>query len=309
MLFNILSRFHSKLGVFYTLASLTFIWSWYNCDVGTQLLQFLLQNKSLSYNLATNDKALLITLGVGDYWYKPLVKANRANYCAIHGYQCFFVEEIEREESVAIQWAKIAEVKRYLRRESLYKWILLTDVDSFIMNLNLSIPKLIDYAFSGSGLILNNKYFKLSNNLTSLTSETFDIMVSVDNDDINVGTILIRNTNFSRYFINEMWMRRKDKSIPKVKGWPEQSVFIYLCRMWPRLMNQHVAIVHQKVFNSYSTLNEGRRSPHHIFKSGEFLIHFPGIYKDSIRTFTSQLFRVQPELLSVASQHNITLEE
>lgn len=199
---------------------------------------------------------------------------------------------------------------RHVGENSPYEWILLTDVDSYIINFNMTISMVIEYAFSDPGLLLNKKYFSFAHmgNKANPTATTFDIMVSVDSTNINVGTMLFRNSNFSRYILNELWSRRKDESIARVADWPEQAVLIHLCRTWPALMSQHLALVHQKVFNSYGRLRPRKLSPHYQFKPGDFLVHFPGSHKMALREFTSQLVEFQPELESVALENNISFQ-
>lgn len=300
-----------------SITSLVYIlWVWWNPAQYTDLLSLIpVQNSFIrlssneSNNRTQRDQVLLITVASGNYWYKPLAKANRDNYCARHGYTCMFVEQVKREPSVAVHWSKMAEVMKHLNDDSPYEWILLTDVDSYIMNQSLTIPYLVDYAFSEPGLLLNKKYFNQSvtEHLNGPTAESVDIMVALDNHDINIGIMLFRNTNFTRYFMNEMWIRRKDngQTIPKAKDWPEQGVFIHLCHIWPELSYQHIALIHQKVFNSYGWLDPKKEGVHYQFKWGEFLIHFPGPHKLVMASFTKELIKAQPELKPVAVKHQI----
>jgi Protein of unknown function, DUF273 len=141
------------------------------------------------------------------------------------------------------------------------------DTDLFIMNHNVTVESFLDYEN--------------------------DIYIPRDRDNINVGVIILKNTEFVRQFLNDVWEMRNE--IPD-EFQSEQNA-------WWHVMNKYglikMKILNQKGINSYPYNDEtfvkrfGRVEdesqffkrrydpsiqPHYgNFTTGDFILHMPGI--------------------------------
>jgi hypothetical protein len=229
------------------------------------------------YAPVNRSKILIVTIALGDHWYKPLVKANRENYCKKHGYDLLFLENSTTtiEYYLYEAWSKISEGLLLLNESSAYEWLFFTDLDLFIMNLDQKLENIIDKTVQ-------------TNMAISIELET-DFIIAKDSNGFNTGSFLVRNCNYTRYIFQEIWQRRNEKNIPHIDGWYEQAVFMHLAKKFPE-MNSHIARVKQKVLNAYS-------NNHYRYFRGDFILHFPGpSMKKDIPRFAKKLVELQPEL-------------
>jgi mannan polymerase II complex MNN11 subunit len=230
----------------------------------------------------TGNKILIVTIALGDQWYKPLVKANRENYCKKHGYSLLFLEKLTVPlKGVHINWSKITEGLKILDKKAPYKWIFFADLDLFIMNINQRIENLIFTTIQA------NKREK----------SNIDFILAKDGNGFNFGSVLVRNGNYSRFIFQEIWNRRDQKDIPNISMWFEQAIFTYLMRTSDELTS-HVAVASQKSMNAYSN---SRHGVHYKYVDGDFILHFPGPHmKKDISEYVSKLLKLQPELKAVS---------
>jgi hypothetical protein len=241
-------------------------------------------------------KIMVFTIAIGDPWYKSLIKANRENYCTKHGYQLLILENLTRSlEGHNINWSKITEGIQVLLASEPYDWIWFADIDLLIMNQQIKIEKLVKSAVAKNYLEKLEKATDVSNITLNSIADTTDIIIAKDGNGFNFGSILVRNSDFSRWVFQEMWNKRAESSIPMYNAWHEQAVFTHLTKTVPGL-NSHMSVVPQKYFNAYSN-QEGRM--HYKYMRGDFVIHFPGGMKNDLKNYVNLLVELQPELKQV----------
>jgi hypothetical protein len=246
---------------------------------------------------SSKSKVLLLTIAVGNVWYAPLVKQNRKNYCKKNGYHLRLVETLPNNFNLHPSWAKIYESIQIFNEKSPFEWIFLADLDLFIMNNSIRLESTIrDAIFTSSKSIVRNRMGILDQNFSSI-KDRIDFIVSKDRNGFNLGSFLIRNSNFSRELLNKMWTRRGDDKIAKIKFWWEQAVFQRLYQEWKE-MRSHVAIVPQRLINAYPN----PRDPLVRFRRGDFAVHFPSSQKAYMPLFIQRMLREQPELVDVNKQ-------
>jgi hypothetical protein len=247
---------------------------------------------------AKNNSILLITVLIGDFWYKPLVKANRENYCKKYGYQLSFIDKSGHiEQGLGKAWLKVIELLRVMK-ESSHEWIFMLDGDLFIMNTTITVEHIIQLAVAKK-YVEKLEETKIANNVTlDLAEQLTYIILAKDLSGFNTGSLLIRNNNFSRKFFEEIWSKRFDQSIPNINNWWEQAVFMLLVKNNPSI-NNHISLLTQKDMNAYSH-GAKKEGNYYIYKDGDYILHFPGSpLKNDIKDYVDLLITFQPEMKAV----------
>jgi hypothetical protein len=253
-------------------------------------------------NSTNKQRALIFTIAVGDQWFKPLVKANRENYCKRHGYLNLFLENltVPLEPGLHINWSKITEGLRLFNESAPYDWIFFADLDLFIMNMNQTIENVI-------GEAIQNRYLReqqlFNASLESIKNKT-DMILAKDLNGLNFGSIMVRNSPYARHMFEEIWRNRYNKQVPKLKMWHENAVFVHL---WKTLSEyaSHVTETTQNAMNAYS----GRGNYKYSYKPGDFVIHFPGPFKTEIPYYAKKLTEIQPELKPIYEAYQMYNQE
>lgn len=252
------------------------------------------------FNQSSSSSILVVTLAVGDYWYKPLVRANRVNYCQKHGYGFEYVDQVPMNESMPLQWTKIVYLIDILTKNTTYEWIFVNDIDLFIMNSSIRLEGIINEALTDPNSLLNSKYFG-----RQARRGNVEMILTLDGNNLNFGSMLLRNSIYTRQVFEEIWTRRHNKSIPYYDAWREQAVFIQMCKERPGEFSERVALIKQQVMNSYGFTEGGK---HHLYKRGDFVIHFAGFQKHLIAEYARILLEYQPELMAtVRSDKNLSV--
>jgi hypothetical protein len=178
--------------------------------------------------------------------------ANKRRYTDLHGYDLIVSTEVA-DPSRPAAWSKILEVKKHLPR---YDWLLFIDVDTLIMNPSVRLEDIAD--------------------------ETVDQVIAADHNGVNSGVWLVRNSEWSMFFLDELWAQEHLVRGPYLFHY-EQRAFHHLFQTtpWARqksvkgkepyagaaAVRAHSKIVNQCVFNSLL--------PWYV--SGDFVVHFAGL--------------------------------
>jgi hypothetical protein len=193
---------------------------------------------------------------------------NRERYCDMHGCQIIIANHL-LDKSRPAAWSKLKAAMHYL---SDYDYLFYVDTDVVIMNLDVPPTAFINLA------------------------PQHDFIFSKDWNGINTGNWLVKNTEFSHWFLQKAW--NQTQLIPKrsVDGVPhpfeyEQRAFHFLLNtdVWKsrslpkysgdsKALLSHFYILPQCSMNSYVLHPfgwQGDREESH-FVQGDFLVHFAG---------------------------------
>ena len=140
-------------------------------------------------------------------------------------------------------------------------WILMVDLDAFVMNMNVTLASLVDTARAKHG------------------TKPLDIIIAEDCNGINAGVFMIRVSEWSLQFLNQVWESDRDAQIPHLQVFWEQAVMADLFRRSEE-HSSHVCKLPQRAINAYPHPIESR-SCFQVWEQGDFILHFPGPFKTS----------------------------
>lgn len=163
---------------------------------------------------------------------------NKREYASRHGYDVHVLTEAD----VQIQgfprakpWLKIPFIASLL---SEYEYVWSLDLDTLIVDMSVDIER--------------------------LTDDRFDLIVGVDQNGINTGSFLLKNSAWSWLFLYTWWLEDNVEPL----GWWEQSAIHKMSKN--ELIGNHIKRVKQQEFNSY----EGNIMMHP--DELPFVLHFAG---------------------------------
>ena len=178
--------------------------------------------------------------------------ANKQAYADRHGYDMIYDEKII-DASRPASWSKLLAMRKYLPK---YDFLLYLDVDTIIVNFDVRLEDIVDYEY--------------------------DQILAADKNGLNCGVWMIRNTDWSLWFLDEMWSQSQ---LVGVAPWQmlfhfEQRAFHYLYQtnIWrekvggeqfekANTVRARTKVVNSCVFNSQLA----------FYEDGDFLIHLAGL--------------------------------
>lgn len=186
----------------------------------------------------------VITIAHGKEYQKCVKRGTKSKraYCKKHGYDFIFCKK-SLDPSRKIYWSKILLALKVLENPS-YKWVVWLDADTLIMNQDIPLEDLID--------------------------EKVNFCISQDWNGINSGVFFIKNCNWSKRFLTNVYARTDCLT----EKWPEQTAIARELHEKPEFGSK-AKIVPQRLFNSYPP--EMRSSLTSTYQPGDFLLHFAGI--------------------------------
>lgn len=210
-------------------------------------------------SLLHSSEIAVVTVAAGTEYNKivqPGIK-NKNFYCARHGYD-FICHEQTLDPERPIPWSKVVAILKAMENPD-HKWIFWTDADALVMNHAIPLEDLID--------------------------ENYDFIISKDMGSINSGHFLIKNSEWSRKFLHNVYNHTECIH----DCWWEQRAIIYELDQHPELLTR-TKFIPQRMFNSYpEELGEFQLTT--LYQKGDFILHFP-----SARNRLSAFFDKYPAL-------------
>jgi len=198
----------------------------------------------LYFTSLTSVEITVVSLAAGREFQETvqLGVKNKKNYCAQHGYD-FICGEETLDPTRTIAWSKILLILKTME-SSQCKWIFWSDADSLIMNTGLRIEDLID--------------------------ESYNLIINYDFNGLNTGHFLIRNCEWSRQFLKEVYTHEEFIDDPE---W-DQGAILATLQQNPQYLTV-TKTVQQRLMNSFP-------DGHGFFlqstyQPGDFILHFAGV--------------------------------
>jgi hypothetical protein len=189
-----------------------------------------------------------------DHWAHKVLDNKRA-YCERHGYRFHYRRGIYQQAAERHpSWHRVPLILE-LFDEPGTDWVFWSDIDSLILRPDVRLESLMA-GHLGRDLIVPNQ-----GGGTHL-GEAID-------DCLCFGQFFIRNTEWSRRFLDEVWRFPDKHGYPEFiyqQSW-EQEAVNFICRNDLLEFSQHAAVVPNRLFNSFY---------HTQYRDGDFLVHFAG---------------------------------
>eukprot|EP00903_Cladosiphon_okamuranus_P008535 g8194.t1 len=228
---------------------------------------------------------LMCDEGMWPQGYSERSIANKQGYAALHGYDLIVATADDIDRSRPAAWSKILVILKHLGS---YDYVIFVDIDAFIMNPTFKLEWLLDVA-----------------DMQKETGEVdawgagreSDVIVTRDWNGPNSGVVLIRNSDFSRWLLQEWWDQKQFIHVNFPGQFPFQYEqrsmhFLLQTEVWKKrglpfyadfeLVRARTALVDQCAMNSYlvhpwqvllgrTTLNTPAS-----YQPGDFMLHFAG---------------------------------
>ncbi|KAK4186081.1 hypothetical protein QBC35DRAFT_516476 [Podospora australis] len=217
--------------------------------------------KSLSHTPTGKPPVVLVTvLDENKYSkaYIDTVKENRIKYAEKHGYRTLFAKEGDYDlKGAPGSWTKVVAMRHALTKfpDCYFAWYL--DQNAFIMNPLLKIEnhvmktsKLTDIMKKDHSVVPPDSIIKT---FSHLTGQDVDFVLTQDKEGLSVGSFIIRNGDWARFFL-ETWFDPIYRSYNFQKA--EAHALEHIVQWHPTILAR-LAIVDQKLINSYSQGNKG----------------------------------------------------
>lgn len=254
--------------------------------------EYISTNKNTTRIASFNGRKLKIGLlmvygNAGGTWTKALTQRifrNRELYCKKHGYELIDGHDLV-DKSRPAAWSKLIVAKKYLKDDK-FDYLMYIDLDVVIMNNKITVE---DYILAAP--------------------PTADIIITRDWSGLNSGNWIIRNSEWSKWFLQEAWDQKqlvKERSLNGIKH-PfeyEQRAFHYLLdtKIWRQRglptypgnissLWEHFHFLPQCAMNSYILHPLEFRADRDVsqFVDGDFLVHLAG-KKGKVKTDVLQFY-------------------
>ncbi|CAB1116254.1 GT34 [Ectocarpus sp. CCAP 1310/34] len=207
--------------------------------------------------------------------------ANKKAYAALHGYDVIVATSADIDRSRPAAWSKLLVLSKHLGS---YDYVIFVDIDAFVMNPAFKLEWLLDVA---------RKQQQTGEIDGWGAGNGSDLIVTQDWNGPNSGVILVKNSDFSRWLLQEWWDQKQFVDGPYPFHY-EQRAMHYLLQTdcWKEeglpfyadyaVVRAHTAVLDQCAMNSYLVhpwqVLLGRTSVGSAasYESGDFMLHFAG---------------------------------
>jgi hypothetical protein len=151
------------------------------------------------------------------------------------------------------------------------QWILMVDLDAFVMNMEAELGELLAAARAARG------------------AAPLDLVVSCDCNGMQTGVFLLRASAWSRDFLAQVQAARR-LPVLGLEGLWEQAAMHYLLGS-DAAAARHVALLPQRAMNAYRSDAWGVLSSHCHYKwrPGDFMIHFVDYSKKRMEKWVARI--------------------
>ncbi|CAN8103603.1 unnamed protein product [Discula destructiva] len=202
--------------------------------------------------------------------YTELLKENRRLYAEKHGYATFFPNVGDYEMGRAPRsWTKVVAMRHALtlHPDATYFWYV--DVDTFIMNSQLSVER--DVMAAGrleQTMIVDHPVVppdSIIKTFSHLSGAGVDLVLTQDKDGLATSSFILRNSEWSRFFL-ETWFDPIYRSYNFQKA--DLHALEHIVQWHPTILSK-LALVPQRTINSYAKPDKGQE-----YQTGDLAVRF-----------------------------------
>ncbi|KAI9804796.1 MAG: hypothetical protein M1825_001164 [Sarcosagium campestre] len=218
------------------------------------------------------------------------VKDNRLDYAKRHGYETFFPSVRDYDlYNAPLSWARVPAVRHAMTLYPHSTYFFHLDQNALIMNPSLSIESHVMDRWRLESIMLRNHAVvppdSVIKTFSHLRGDQIDLVLTQDHDGISPGSFIVRQGEYSQFFL-DTWFDPLFRSynFQKAEGHGLEHVI-----QWHPTILARLALIPQKVMNSYSldTSKDGKGTG--LFEDRDFVIHFAGCAIDTKRNCEKEL--------------------
>eukprot|EP00798_Chlamydomonas_sp_ICE-L_P022365 gene22365-29467_t len=161
---------------------------------------------------------------------------NHQRYAQLHNYR-FFPVFSHQDETVSPSFTKISSALGYFDLYPDMEWLWLLDLDAFIMNKSISLEE------------------HILSQIPDYANDQLSCIIAKDENGINSGSFLLRNTKFTTWFLQRIWDERHESDVENYEIWGEQAILNHVIQSFEKnftkLGQSPILYVPQRLFNSY----------------------------------------------------------
>ena len=243
----------------------------------------------LNKKIIPNDTIFFLSF---DYQSMPIYYSKMlevlTNYCNYHNNKLYIFDHFNDQKKISPYWNRVAD---FIKLSNIYK----ESPNTIIVYLDLDT-------------IINSKYFNISisnitNSIDKIENKISNIYIGNDPSNsvfANAGIIIIRNTKWSKKFLN-LWWSRYDPNIwnfvnnkwicknnniicPWARNGYEQGEFNNIYRNNELDSRNHITILHYSVISNPTSLTDG------------FIYHFHGGNENIKNIFINEIYNNYKQL-------------
>lgn len=196
---------------------------------------------------------------------------SKSNYALHNGYQIHFSYHVFNESRKPF-FSRIPTLYHTLfpKRGNPPDWVFFIDHDLFFMNRSATLDHVIEVS----------EMQQMSDGLPSP-----DMILSRDCNNLNIGTMLFRHSDYVKRFLPEWYEYSElNPEIDEIKWWHEQGSFISMYNNNLMNLKNHTAVIPQNFINPF-----GQHDCGYQYRTGDIIVHFPG-HKDLIKNYTKKYY-------------------
>ncbi|KAK2001848.1 galactosyl transferase GMA12/MNN10 family protein [Colletotrichum falcatum] len=217
--------------------------------------------------------------------YLESIRDNRKQYAQLHGYEVMFVKTGDYDlNGSPASWNKVVSLRHAMTNYPEAAWFWYLDQDSYIMDLSTSVESLVLKSDKLNSLMIRDQAVvppdSIIKTFPHLKGEDIDFVLTQDREGLSAGSFFVRNGEWAKFLI-DTWFDPLYRSYNFQKA--EGHALEHIVQWHPTILSK-LAIVPQKIFNSYNRYEKGE-----IFQDGDLVVRAAGCTKSGERACEAEL--------------------
>ncbi|KAF9888106.1 hypothetical protein FE257_009242 [Aspergillus nanangensis] len=225
-----------------------------------------------------------------DNYIQKIIK-NREDYAKRHGYTNFFANWSDYEPSLEgspRSWGMVPAMRHAMASHPYSKYFFYLDTHALIMNPSQPLESHLLDKNRLESLIQKDVSVvppdSIIKTFSHLQPEDIDLIITTDNEDMNPGSFVLKQGEFSRFLL-DVWFDPLYRNYNFAKA--ETHALDHIVQWHPTVLSR-LALVPQRIINAYSKESNGAGKDG-SYKEGDFIIRFFGCDSDPKRNCEKEL--------------------
>ncbi|KAF2723980.1 glycosyltransferase family 34 protein [Polychaeton citri CBS 116435] len=222
--------------------------------------------------------------------YKQNIKDNRRDYAERHGYVTFFPNTTDYDlTSSPSSWSTVPALRHAMTLYPNTPWLFYLSSTALIMNPRLSLHHQVLDPSTLSSLMITDKPVvppdSVIKTFSHLKPERVNFILSQDKEGLAGGALLIRAGDWAKFFLDAWYdPLYRSYNFQKAEGHALEHIV-----QWHGTILARLALIPQRVFNSYTYSSDKSGSSDTLYQEGDFVANFHGCQRDGTRNCEDEM--------------------